>query len=72
MIALPVGGFYRYRRSGEAHYWDGNLIHQLQNAVETDSYGAYKRYSDRVVSAAADQPARPARFRAQESVDQRR
>jgi glutamate synthase (NADPH/NADH) large chain len=48
VIALPVGGFYRYRRSGEAHYWDGMLIHQLQNAVETDSYGAYQRYRDHV------------------------
>jgi glutamate synthase (NADPH/NADH) large chain len=48
VIALPVGGFYRYRRSGEAHYWDGNLVHQLQTAVETDSYSSYKRYSDRV------------------------
>ena len=50
VIALPVGGFYRYRRSGEAHYWDGNLVHQLQNAVETDSYSAYKRYSERVTA----------------------
>jgi glutamate synthase (NADPH) large chain len=48
VIALPVGGFYRFRRSGEAHYWDGLLIHQLQAAVETDSYGAYLRYRDRV------------------------
>jgi len=48
VIALPVGGFYRYRRSGEAHYWDGTLIHQLQNSVETDSYGAYQRYRDQV------------------------
>jgi glutamate synthase (NADPH) large chain len=48
VIALPVGGFYRFRRSGEAHYWDGMLIHQLQAAVETDSYGAYLRYRDRV------------------------
>ncbi|MPY72791.1 MAG: glutamate synthase large subunit [Alphaproteobacteria bacterium] len=50
VIALPVGGFYRYRRSGEAHYWDGNLVHQLQNAVETDSYSSYKRYSERVTA----------------------
>ena len=43
-------GFYRFRRSGEAHYWDGNLVHLLQNAVETDSYSAYKRYSERVAA----------------------
>ncbi|MEM9682618.1 MAG: glutamate synthase large subunit [Pseudomonadota bacterium] len=47
-IALPVGGFYRYRQSGGAHYWDGALIHQLQNAVETDSFGSYLRYRDKV------------------------
>jgi glutamate synthase (NADPH/NADH) large chain len=44
--ALPVGGFYRYRRSGEAHSFDGTLIHTLQTAVATDSYSTYKRYSD--------------------------
>ena len=45
VIALPVGGFYRYRRNGEAHYWEGNLIHLLQSAVESDSYGNYLKYS---------------------------
>ena len=44
--ALPVGGFYRYRRGGEQHGFDGTLIHTLQMAVATDSYGVYKRYSD--------------------------
>ncbi|MDR3439548.1 glutamate synthase large subunit [Telmatospirillum sp.] len=43
---LPVGGFYRSRRDGEAHSFDGNLIHLLQKAVATDSYTAYKRYSE--------------------------
>jgi glutamate synthase (NADPH) large chain len=43
---LPIGGFYRYRRSGEAHSFDGTLIHTLQTAVSTDSYSTYKRYSD--------------------------
>ncbi|MCG8543676.1 MAG: glutamate synthase large subunit, partial [Alphaproteobacteria bacterium] len=45
IIALPVGGFYRYRRGGEAHYWEGNLIHLMQAAVESDSYGTYLKYS---------------------------
>jgi glutamate synthase (NADPH/NADH) large chain len=46
VTALPVGGFYKYRRGGEAHGFEGNLIHVLQNAVATDSYTAYKTYSE--------------------------
>jgi glutamate synthase (NADPH/NADH) large chain len=46
--ALPVGGFYRYRQGGEAHFWDSELIHSLQTAVETDSYGVYQKYSEHV------------------------
>ncbi|MXP62063.1 glutamate synthase large subunit [Roseomonas sp. M0104] len=45
---LPVGGLYKLRRRGEAHAFDGSLIHLLQNAVETDSYQTFKRYSDAV------------------------
>ncbi len=44
-VVLPVGGFYRYRRSGEAHSFDGQLIHTLQHAVATDSYQTFKKYS---------------------------
>ena len=47
-IALPVGGFYRYRRGGEQHAWAANLIHTLQAAVATDSYSTYKSFSDGV------------------------
>ncbi|MGE4221282.1 MAG: glutamate synthase large subunit, partial [Alphaproteobacteria bacterium] len=47
-LALPVGGFYRFRRGGDPHSWDGRLIHTLQQACETDSYGAFRRYSDGV------------------------
>lgn len=46
--ALPVGGFYRYRRGGEAHAWEGNLIHTLQTAVASDSYAVYRRYAEQV------------------------
>ncbi|HJT08530.1 MAG TPA: glutamate synthase large subunit, partial [Stellaceae bacterium] len=46
VIALPMGGFYRYRRGGELHAFEGTLIHTLQTAVATDSYGAYRRYSE--------------------------
>ncbi len=33
VIALPVGGFYRYRRGGEVHALEANLIHTLQTAA---------------------------------------
>jgi glutamate synthase (NADPH/NADH) large chain len=48
VLALPVGGFYRYRRNGEAHAWEGKLIHTLQQAVGSDSYSIYKRYAEQV------------------------
>ncbi|MGE5201332.1 MAG: glutamate synthase large subunit, partial [Acidobacteriota bacterium] len=44
--ALPVGGFYRFRKGGERHGFEGTLIHTLQTAVGTDSYTTYKRYSE--------------------------
>ncbi len=46
--ALPVGGFYRYRRGGERHAFDPNLVHVLQSAVASDSYGTYRRYAEGV------------------------
>ncbi len=46
VLALPVGGFYRYRRGGEQHAWEAKLIHTLQAAVATDSYSTYKKFSE--------------------------
>jgi glutamate synthase (NADPH/NADH) large chain len=48
VVTLPVGGFYRYRRGGEAHAFQGNAIHTLQAAVGNDSYATYKRYVQQV------------------------
>ncbi|MCK8786186.1 glutamate synthase large subunit [Roseomonas sp. NAR14] len=48
VVTLPVGGLYKLRRRGEAHAFDGSLIHLLQHAVDTDSYQHFKRYSDAV------------------------
>jgi glutamate synthase (NADPH/NADH) large chain len=45
-VALPVGGFYRFRRGGELHAFEGNLIHTLQTACATDSYATYRRYAE--------------------------
>ncbi|MEX0298986.1 MAG: glutamate synthase large subunit [Kordiimonas sp.] len=42
---LPIGGLYRYRRNEEVHSHDGQLIHILQSAVNSDSYAKYLTYS---------------------------
>ena len=43
---LPIGGLYKYRKSGEDHQFQGNLIHLLQHSVGTKSYDSYKKYSE--------------------------
>ena len=45
---LPVGGIYRYRHGGEAHAFDGRLMHGLQRAVANDSYATYRAYTEGV------------------------
>jgi glutamate synthase (NADPH/NADH) large chain len=47
-VALPVGGLYKLRRRGEAHAFEGKLIHLLQEAVATDSFQMFRRYSEEV------------------------
>ena len=48
VIALPIGGFYKSRRGGDRHNFEGELIHMLQDAVNTESYAKYRKYSDAV------------------------
>jgi len=48
VIALPIGGFYKYRRGGDHHNFEANLIHMLQDAVNTESYAKFKKYSEAV------------------------
>ncbi|HRD27969.1 MAG TPA: glutamate synthase large subunit [Caulobacter sp.] len=45
-IALPVGGFYKARRSGEAHAFEARMIHTLQRACDTGDYETYRRFSE--------------------------
>ncbi len=45
VFTLPIGGLYRYRKSGEDHQHQGSLIHLLQSAVGIGSYELYKKYS---------------------------
>ena len=42
---LPIGGIYKYRKNGETHQYQGQLIHMLQEAVTNNSYEMYKKYS---------------------------
>ena len=42
---LPIGGIYKYRKNGETHQYQGNVIHILQSAVGNNSYTTYKKYS---------------------------
>ncbi|HQN50945.1 MAG TPA: glutamate synthase-related protein, partial [Phenylobacterium sp.] len=45
-ISLPVGGFYKARRSEEAHAFEARMIHTLQSACDRGDYDLYKRFSD--------------------------
>jgi len=47
---LPIGGIYKYRKNGENHQYQGQLIHVLQNAVDSNSYQAYKKYVGEIYS----------------------
>jgi glutamate synthase (NADPH/NADH) large chain len=51
-VALPIGGFYKFRQGGEVHAFEGRIIHTLQTAVDRESYSTFKHYS----KAIADQP----------------
>ncbi|AUH65730.1 glutamate synthase large subunit [Paracoccus zhejiangensis] len=42
---LPVGGFYKLRRSGEKHAWEANTMKLLQVACERASYDTWKQFS---------------------------
>ncbi|PIY72804.1 MAG: glutamate synthase large subunit [Rhodobacterales bacterium CG_4_10_14_0_8_um_filter_70_9] len=42
---LPIGGIYKYRRSGETHAWQAALIHTLQRACDTGAFETFRQYS---------------------------
>jgi len=48
---LSIGGFYRYRRGGETHALEAHAIHQLQKAVTSNSYTAYRQFSEMMYEA---------------------
>jgi glutamate synthase (NADPH/NADH) large chain len=56
LAALPLGGQYRYRASGERHALEAASIHQLQRACDTGDYKAYRAYSDFIRERRMSQP----------------
>ncbi|WP_442773089.1 glutamate synthase large subunit [Paenirhodobacter enshiensis] len=42
---LPIGGFYKARRTGEKHAWEAQTMHMLQSACDKASYELWKQYS---------------------------
>ncbi len=45
VVVLPIGGLYKYRKTGEDHQFQGNLIHLLQHSVGKNSYDLFKKYT---------------------------
>jgi glutamate synthase (NADPH) large chain len=42
---LPIGGFYKARRSGETHAWEAQAMHMLQSACDSASFDLWQQYS---------------------------
>ncbi|MGB0900965.1 glutamate synthase large subunit [Halocynthiibacter sp.] len=47
---LPVGGFYKSRKSGETHAWEAQSMHLLQTACNDASFELWKKYSAKIRS----------------------
>ena len=47
---LPIGGFYKARKSGETHAWEAQSMHMLQSACDRASYEMWKQYSAKMQS----------------------
>ena len=50
LVTLPVGGFFRLRKSGESHAFSAEAIHALQKACDGGGYASWKKYVDLVYS----------------------
>ncbi len=48
---LPIGGFYKLRKSGETHAWEAQAMHMLQSACTRASYEMWKQYSAKMQAA---------------------
>ncbi|MGH1454827.1 MAG: glutamate synthase large subunit [Paracoccaceae bacterium] len=47
---MPVGGFYKARKSGETHAWEASSMHLLQSACDRASFEIWKQYSAKMQS----------------------
>ncbi|MBE1297947.1 MAG: glutamate synthase large subunit [Rhodobacteraceae bacterium] len=45
---LPIGGFYKARKSGETHAWEATSMHMLQMACNKASYQMWQQYSKKM------------------------
>ncbi len=45
---LPIGGFYKARKSGESHAWGAQTMHMMQAACDRASYDLWKQYSKKM------------------------
>ena len=47
---LPIGGFYKSRKSGETHAWEATSMHMLQTACNKASFQMWKQYTAKMRS----------------------
>jgi glutamate synthase (NADPH/NADH) large chain len=47
---LPIGGFYKSRKSGETHAWQAQTMHLMQAACDRASFELWKQYSAKMQS----------------------
>ena len=47
---LPIGGFYKARKSGETHAWEATAMHMMQMACNKASYALWQQYSAKMQS----------------------
>ncbi|AUQ76264.1 glutamate synthase large subunit [Phaeobacter piscinae] len=47
---LPIGGFYKARKSGETHAWEAASMHMMQMACNRASFELWKQYSAKMQS----------------------
>jgi glutamate synthase (NADPH/NADH) large chain len=47
---MPIGGFYKSRKTGETHAWEATSMHMLQSACNRASYEMWKQYSAKMQS----------------------
>ena len=47
---MPIGGFYKARKSGETHAWEATSMHMMQTACNRASYELWKQHSAKMQS----------------------